>query len=247
MAKAWQEVEFADYRERQIRRRARRGKNLKEAQARAEAAGTTSRWPLVLVMLLFLSAAGGIVWIRFLAPRMVPRDRLRVVLSEGEVYGVSDVKDWRLRGGERIEAGQRVRCAEDGKTTLSLFVADTRVTLFPGSLLSFKRLRISESGQEFQADFEVLRGDCVFEFRNPDGRGIVHVRTPQAVDFWAKAALFRLRVGDEASTLMVADGLVQASVAGKKQVVPADRQMRSTFDDPLSEPTGAAVIREVWK
>lgn len=247
MAKAWQEAEFLDYRERHIRRRARRGIDLKEAQARVDAEGSTSRWPLLLVLVLFLGATGGILWIRVLAPRMVPRDRLRVVETQGTVEAVSDVKDWRLHGGDRVESGLRVRTGEDGKVTLSLFVKGTRLTLFPGTLLSFKRLKLSESGDEFQADFEVLQGDCVFEFRNEEGRGIVHVRTPQAVDFWAKAALFRLRVGDEASTLVVADGLVKASVAGKKEIVPADRQMNSTFDAPLNLPTGAAVIRERWK
>jgi len=164
----------------------------------------------------------------------------------GSVEILSDVKDWPAKLDGAVLPGLKIRTGEHSTVTLATWWQDTRLTLFSNTVAAYRNIRLSDETDEFQAHWEVLKGDAVFEFRNPDGWGMVHVRTPQAVDLWGKSVLFRVRVKDESSHVVVADGFVKAVAGNKKKILPPDREMVSTFDKPLSEPHGVNVIRQRW-
>lgn len=253
MAKKWQELEFLDYKERQVRRRAQKKKSLLDdagllsgqqgvavgadsrTQVRILVVGTALTLVLLLYVLYLRTGSGGALG-----------QGLSIVRLSGDVTVTTTLKDWKARMGESIPKGVRVVTGADGRVELAAHVSDTRILLFERSELEFTDLRLGSSSQDFQLDCRVVRGACVFEFKNDKGIGILHARTPQDVELWGKLVYLKVMAADDQSRIIVADGFVKAEAGGEKQIIQADRQMVSTFAAPVVPPRAINVIREIW-
>ena len=250
MGKKWQELEFLDYKERQIRRRAQKKRRLLEetgALSGEHSAAAEGRTQMKILGFGIVSIA--IVFLYFLVLRSgvvgPVGDGIIIERMQGEVTLVGMLKEWKATLKESVPENVRIVTNRQGKVALDLGVQDTQVLLFENSELLFKGLRRGSS-KDFQLDVELVKGDAVFEFKNDKGIGILHVRTPTGVDLWGKLVYLKLVSNPHKTRIIVADGLVKAEAMGEKVIIPGDRQMISTDSEPISTPRALNVIREVW-
>ncbi len=250
MAKKWQELEFLDYKERQIRRRAQKKRRLLEesgAISGEHSAAAEGRTQIKILVFGLLSISIVFIYFVLLRTGVAGPVGQGLVLERmtGEVILASMLKEWKPTLNEAVPENVRVVTARNGKVSLGLHVPDTRVLLFENSEVLFKGLRMGQS-QDFQLDMEMIRGEAVFEFKNEKGIGILHVKTPTGVNLWGKLVYLKLVSKPTRTRIIVADGLVKAEGMGEKVIIPGDRQMISTDSEPVSTPRALNVIREVW-
>ena len=247
MAKKWQELEFLDYKERQIRRRAQKKRRLLDE---SEGGGDDAAEARTQVRILIGGIAAIVtVFIYFLVLRsgvVGPVGHgLEIRRMSGGVVLSGMLKDWKPEVDEQVPEDVRVVTNRSGKVELGLHVPDTRIYLFENSEVLFKGLRTGSS-KDFQLDMEVIKGEAVFEFKNEEGIGILHVETPTGVELWGKLVYLKIDSTPHKTRVIVADGLVKAEGMGDKVIIPGDRQMISTAGEPITTPKALNVIREVW-
>jgi len=257
VAKKWQELEFLDYKERQIRRRAQKKRRLLEEGAdgpdgvgAAAAEGRTQVRILIIGIVAIVLVFGYFIYLRSGAAGPVGVG-LKLTRMRGDVNLAGMLKEWKPSDGEEVPENVRVVTGRDGKAELGLHVQDTSIQLFEDSDVLFKGLRMGSAAgkdgeRDFQLDVEVLKGSVVFEFKNDDGVGILHVHLPTGVELWGKLVYLKVVADGTKVRVIVADGLVKAEYHGEKTIIPGDRMMVSSDGEPISTPRALNVIREIW-
>lgn len=251
MGKKWQELEFLDYKERQVRRRANKKKKLLEEGANNSVqAAAVDEKSMQLKILFFGFVACLFVSIYFVYLRSgsasVSGQGLKVVRVQGDVVVSGRLNEWKATKAEPIPEDVTVVTGKDGKVELETSIPGTTIILFENSRLTFDGLNVDRTTDEFQLDMEIEKGSAIFEFQNKKGAGIFHCRTPQKVDLWGKLVYLKVISSEEGTKIIVADGFVKAEAMGEKTIIPGDRQMISSEEQPIGTPRAVNVIREVW-
>lgn len=251
MGKKWQELEFLDYKKRQVRRRANKKKQLmadgKAEEVKAVAAEEKSTQIKILALGCIICCVFCIYFVYLRSgSAAVSGQGLKVVRVEGDVVISGMLREWEATKKEPVPEQVSIVTGKDGRIEMETSISGTVIILFENTVLKFKALNVDSTTGEFQLDTEIEKGTAVFEFQNKDGAGIFHCKTPQIVDLWGKLVYLKIIATAEESRIVVADGFVKAECLGDKQIIAGDRQMISSEGDSLPTPKAVNVIREKW-
>ncbi len=254
MAKTWKDIEFLDYKERQVRRRSQKTRELEQVLT----GNTNEKSKLVGIAVggvFFLALlVGGIVAHRHYGDLLLTTDAARSVLRVWKVSGTVEISSggsaWeRVKQGAKIGAGTHIRTGEGSKVVLKPAIPNSRILLFPESVLIFEKIQLAQSNNQSAAfNFEIEKGEAVFDFQG--GAPICMVDLP-LISIGAQKVRFKARITGDENRVLVSHFAAQAqdrSDPSKKVVVPAGQQIVSTLSGPFPKPKGAkdVILREDW-
>ncbi|NDJ75443.1 MAG: SH3 domain-containing protein [Chloroflexi bacterium] len=143
-----------------------------------------------------------------------------------------------------VRAGDSIRTGETGRARVTFFADGTRVVLDPGTEITI--LEFEETDDGFSLRIEVVAGITEQQFRRLlDAGSSYEVVTPGAA-MVVRGTDFSVRVEDDGrSSVITADGLVEASDRGQAAEVPPGFGLRSESGGPLSPVVPARSFEEL--
>lgn len=255
MPKNWQEIEFLDYKERQVRRRSQKTREL-EAASGGKGADREKLLRISIGGSLFLALlAGGIYAYTHMGQLSLvsasARSVLRVVSVSGEVETSSATTGWEpLRQGATVNSGSHIRTGKNAKVVLLPSLPKSRIVLFEQSSLMFEKIQISAKNMASAAfTFEMEKGEAVLDFQ--EGAPLVKLVLPM-VNVFAQNCRYKARIGKDENRVLVSRFAVQAedrAEPAKKVIVPENQELVSTLKEPCGKPRGAgsAALLEKWE
>ncbi|MBI2944120.1 MAG: hypothetical protein HYY25_07955 [Candidatus Wallbacteria bacterium] len=255
MPKNWQEIEFLDYKERQVRRRSQKTREL-ELTGAAKGVDRTRLIGLSAGGALFLLAlAGGIYAYTHMGQLGLMSASARSVLTvasvSGEVESSSATTGWEgLKKGTKVSSGTHIRTGKNGKVVLLPSLPKSRIVLFEDSSLMFEKIQLAAKNPVGAAlTFEMERGEAAFDFQ--DGAPILKIVLP-VVTLWARLCRFKTHISKDDNRVLVARYAVQAedrAEPGKKTVVTENQELVSSLKEAVPKPRGAggSSLRERWE
>lgn len=253
MAKKWQEIEFLDLKERQIRRRARKTREVKQEIAEAEPE-QTRRKGLVFALAAVILAVGGVVVHQAQQARIARDVQRRSHLAVREVKG--DV-EWltptqpvaALKEGLQVTDGFTVRQKAGGRVVFEPFLGSTRFVLKEKAEADVDEVKAEgpEHTDRITLRVTLKLGTFMVEARSGDPR--IEVRAPHDVQVRAQQGFFKVIVDDKGNAdVQVRDGLavVQNNKTKKKEVVKVDNRLIVTNGE-WQKPQSFQAPETVWR
>lgn len=253
MAKKWQEIEFLDLKERQIRRRTQKTREVKQEIAEAEPE-QTRRKGLVFALVAVVFAVGGVVVHQAQQARIQRDIQRRSHLAVREVKG--DV-EWLtptqpvapLKEGLQLLAGFTVRQKTGCRVVFQPFLASTRFVLKEKAELDVDEVKAAgpEHADRITLRVNLKLGTFMVEARSGDPR--IEVRLPNDVQVRAQQGFFKVIVDEKGNAdVQVRDGLavVQKSKDKKKEIVKVDNRLIVTGGE-WQKPQTFQAPETVWR
>jgi hypothetical protein len=256
LGKKWQEIEFLDYKERQIRRRSQRTRAF---HAQIEQSRSSTRGLKVVAVLAFLLVGfvGSYVLMqeRFKALQAAlfgGRNILTVVEVIKEVdIGGSTMAARPLKVGDTLKDEVTITLGEGARCTLTTFWKGSRIVLLDkGSIDIGKVVPVKENPDAYFVKVGGRSGSVMFEFRTGEPR--VEVKTPQGPIGRGSLGFYRYSLDDKESSVLVRDGMVVVSPfdgadKSKKVRVLSDQRLAISKGAELDKPVPYATPDTVWK
>jgi len=171
------------------------------------------RWAVAATVVL---AAGLFLYERL--GRVTDAFNTIVYAMDGQVYSVSSNETRALATGDKIEAGQRVRCAKDAGAVMKLP---------DGSLIEMReRSEFSVTHNSDGATIHLDRGNIIVQAaKQRDGH--LSVQTGDCL-VSVKGTIFSVNSGTKGSRVSVIEGEVHVDHAGRKDVLEPGQQVTTT-------------------
>lgn len=254
MPKSWQEIEFLDYKERQIRRRSQRTRELEQVgTSKTSDRSRLLRLSVGGLTFLALLSAGIFAYQNYGAAGLMSaayRSTLGVASVSGEVEMSTTTSNWEpLKAGARLRSGIHVRTGKSGKVTLSPAIPGSRIVLYENTGLFFEKIQLSAKNPQSAAmTFEMEKGEAVFDFTA--GTPLTKLVLP-LVTVWSQLGRYKAQIGKEENRVLVARIAVKAedrADSSRKAVVTADQEIVATLKSPLGKARNAlgAALKERW-
>jgi hypothetical protein len=255
LAKKWQEIEFLDLKERQIRRRAQKTKEVKQEIAAAEPEQTRRKGLVFGLVAVVVVVGGVVVWQAQqakIARDVAKRSLLAVTEVKGEVeWSTPTSPVAALKDGVSLPAGFTVKQGAAGRTVLTPFLDATRFVVKEKAVVEFDEVKAE--GPE-HADRLTLRatlklGTFMVEARSGDPR--IEVRLPGGVRVRTQQAFFKAIVDEKgASDVQVRDGVAvveKTDGSKKREVVKVDHRLIVSGAGEWQKPQGFQAPETVWR
>lgn len=248
MSKLWNQHAYADYKERQRRRRKlgldRRSKDLNALiERKAE-----PRFTFLLSLCMFLAASAALAHVLFLRSIVVDfgQPRMAVLRMRGDVTATSGGVAHPLTTGTVIPIPCSIATGAEGWVDLGTPAKATQVSLHPSSRLEAEAFHPGRQPGDFHFDVTLETGSAVLDFRPPVQRGILHARTASGASVWAKYAWARLAADGPKERVSVGDGKVVVTTGPASVEVFRDGSLAWSATKPPEEAHFAEVIKEHW-
>ena len=254
MAKKWQEIEFLDLKERQIRRRAQKTREVKQEIAAAEPE-QTRRKGLVFALAAVVVAVGGVMFHQAQQDKIARDVARRSLLSVTEVKGAVE---WLtptqpvgpLKDGVQVPAGFTVKQEATARSVFEPFLKSTRFVVKEKALVDFDEAKAEgpEHADRLTLRVTVKLGTFMVEARSGDPR--VEIRLPSGVQVRAQQGFYKVIVDDKGtSDVQVRDGVavVQKTDGSKKrEVLKPDQRVIVTAGE-WQKPQSFQAPETVWR
>jgi len=256
LGKKWQEIEFLDYKERQIRRRSQRTRAF---QLQLEQNRSTT-WGLKLVAVLAVVLVAGVV------SYVLAQERFRAlqaalfggrnVLTVAEVVGEVEISSSTmakrlLKAGETIRDEVTILPGERARCTLTMYWKGCRLVLIDkGGLELGKVTPVKENPDAFFLRVGGKSGSVMFELRSGEPR--IEVKTPQGPVGRSSLGFYRYSLEEKESSVLVRDGFVvvtpfDGADKSKRVRVIGDQRLAITKAGELDKPVPYATPDTVWR
>lgn len=255
MPKSWQEIEFLDYKERQVRRRSQKTRELQQV---AEGPAAPDRRRLLRMSLGGVAFLAMLVGGIFAYQRMglagnvssTSRSVIRLAGVSGQVeVSTASTNPEAIKSGATIISGSTVHTGKNGKVVLLPSLPGAKIILYENSMLSFEKIQLSPEDPESAALFLSLeRGEAMIDF--PKGKPVMRLELPLVV-LWSRLVRCKVRLGKDVNRILVTRFAAQAedrADSSRKEIIAADQELVATLKSPVgkAKKAGGAALRERW-
>jgi hypothetical protein len=253
LSKKWQEAEFLDYKERQIRRRTQRSKALLKA---IEQAAPPARGLKVVLVLAVLVAGGLVGFVTFQDRIKALRAQLlggRTVLTVTEVRGDVEIGTTsraagRPKVGDRFEEALTVSQPAGARVAFGLFWKPARLVVQDKAKVEIgKVILFPDKPDMFRVKVQGQTGTVLAEIRQ--GEPLIEIVMPQGSLVYGGKGMFRVALDEKESVVIVRDNFVRVTSSDKvrKASVEADQRMIVKKGEEWDKPAPYSTPETVWK
>ncbi|MBI4863769.1 MAG: hypothetical protein HY815_26435 [Candidatus Riflebacteria bacterium] len=248
MGKKWQETEFLDYKERQIRRRSRKSQEIQQELQKKE----SSTAGLKIVGLASVLVVAGLIG--YVATQGKPEflgNKTSLTASEvkGDVKISSPSKPIApLKQGDEWTEGFTIDQPDSARCTFKPHWKECRVVVVDKSSVEIGKIQVaSDAADKFKLTITGKKGMCLVDLRR--GSPLVEVRFPQGAVVKSGLGMFKAIFDDTESAVIVRDSRVGVfgPGGGKPVVVSADERLAIRSGESLGKPVSYPTADTSWQ
>jgi len=252
--KKWQEIEFLDFKERQIRRRTQKSRAIQlEAEINAPQQSGL-RFVAVFAVLIVVLGVGGVTYVHHRdearGVELAKRTELAVGELKGEVqFSTATAPFAPLKTGDRMAEAFTITMPARGRAVLSTSLAGSRIVVMEKANVELQRPQVHEGEPLDRLYLTALlkQGTVMCEFRKGEPR--FEIKLPQSVTVRCGNGLYKVVVEENGTaTVLVREGRVKVIGSDKKEaLVKVDERAVISATGECAKPANFPTPETVWR
>jgi len=212
LAKKWQEVEFLDYKERQIRRRSQKSRELEQRYHRASPGIRGVKIVAVLSILFVGFVVAYVFWQERIKTLSGVLFASRTTLVTTEIVGVVDVSlptrmSTSLKAGDRFTEDLVLSLSERSRCTFSTCYPNSRIVFIDRGTAEISKIAmVPGSSEDIEVRINGKQGLCLIDARVGEPR--IKIQVPQGAAVYSQRGLFQVGFDEKESFVLVREGRV---------------------------------------
>lgn len=251
--KKWQEIEFLDFKERQIRRRTQKSRQVK-IQLEENAPSSGLRFVAVTALMAVVLGVGGFLYYQhqqeLRAADLARRTELIVTEVKGDVeYSTATTPFARLKADTRMSETFTVKQGAGARCTVATSLAQSRLVVLDRAQVEIQKPAATshDPAAPLFVTAVVKQGTLMCDFKQGDPK--VEVKLPQSVVLRGQTGFYKVVVEDQRTTVLVRESRVKLSrTDGKKEgLVRLDERAIINAAGEWGKPEKFTTPETVWK
>ena len=251
--KKWQEIEFLDYKERQIRRRTQKSRAI-QIELEKDPPSKGLRVVAVTAVLLVVCGVGGFTYWQhreeLRAQELAHRVELSISDVKGDVeYSTATTPFAPLKSDVHPADAFTVRQQAGARVTVVPALGRSRLVVVDKSQVEIAKPHFTDQdpADRLYLNANVKSGTLMCEFRTGDPR--LEIKLPSGVLIYGGTGLYKVVVDDKGATVLVRDGRLKVSKADKSKAtaVKVDERLVISASGDWERPANFPTPETVWK